>query len=287
MKGIYINLDRSVERRRSLLGHLSSVGFSQNDYVRFPAIEPVGDNIKLPLGVKSRGELGLYQSFIQVFSQIGNGDFEDIVHVIEDDIRFSGAAAISTSRLSRIMLSRPELANADIIFLDYFLTRDLFLEVMSIQRKVKSNQFVLLPAKSCYFACTTSFLVRKSSALRLSSLLKTYLVSAKRFAPVDLVLRSLLRNGSLIGYVAVPLIGSPSWEHDQNSTIQCLDSDAVRFARRSHLLLKLLASGIQTPYWCAQQLEHMTGVTSPLSASDDYHSFFSFFDSFKDRMKMF
>jgi len=233
------------------------------------------------------GELGIFQTCIQVFSKIADGDFEDVVHVIEDDIRFSNSAACSISSLSRMMLSRPELENTDIIFLDYFLTRDMFLEMMSIQHKLKSGQFILLPAKRCYLGCMSSFLLRKSSALRLSNLLKSVMQSAKPLAPVDLVVRSLLRNESLTGFVSVPLIGSPSWEHDQRSTIQCLDSDADGFTRRSHLLLKLLASGIESPYWCAQQLEQMTGVTSPVTISDDYTSFLSFFDSFRDRMRSF
>ena len=90
--------------------------------------------------------------------------------------------------------------------------------------------------------------------------------------------------GAISGFLIVPPLGAPSWEHDEDSTIQTHADNALRLSQRSHILLRLLASGIKSPFWCAQQLEKMYGVASPLASDDDVNGFLSYFDSLRRRM---
>jgi GR25 family glycosyltransferase involved in LPS biosynthesis len=288
LKGIFINLDRSSDRKELLLSQLDFAGLPAVEYQRFFAIEPAGDEPQLSKRLKSKGELGLFRSLASVLAQIGDGGFDDVVHVLEDDACFPAGIADAIAMVSRLMLSQPQLESADIVFLDYFLNRDLFAHVVSRRANLAPGSFQFLPAKQAYLACTGSFLVRRSSASYLSRLLSKILDSANSLAPVDLTLRALLRMGAVSGFLVVPLLGAPGWEQDEASTIQTDVDNAVRLSQRAHILLRLLASGIKSPpFWCAQQLEEMYGVASPLAPDSDANDFLFYFDSLRGRMLAF
>ena len=284
MRGVFINLDRCSSRKDSLLGQLDRAGLPSAEYQRFSAIEPAGGEPQLSKGLKSKGELGIFRSLVSVLAQIGDGGFDDVVHVLEDDACFPAGIADAIASVSRLMLSQPQLESADIVFLDYFLSRDLFAHVVSRRANLALGSFELIPAKRAYLASCSSFLVRRSSASYLSKLLSKILDSADSLSPVDLTLRGLLRMGALSGFLTVPLLGAPGWEHDVSSTIQTHADNALRLSQRSHILLRFLASGIKSPFWCAQQLEEMYGVASPLAPDSDANDFLSYFDSIRGKM---
>lgn len=287
MRGVFINLDRCSSRKDALLGQLDRAGLPSAEYQRFSAIEPAGGEPQLSKGLKSKGELGIFRSLVSVLAQIGDGGFDDVVHVLEDDACFPAGIADAIASVSRLMLSQPQLESADIVFLDYFLSRDLFAHVVSRRANLALGSFELIPAKRAYLASCSSFLVRRSSASYLSKLLSKILDSADSLSPVDLTLRGLLRMGALSGFLTVPLLGAPGWEHDESSTIQTHADNALRLSQRSHILLRFLASGIKSPFWCAQQLEEMYGVASPLALDSDANDFLSFFDSLRGKMPSF
>jgi len=284
VRGVFINLDRCSGRKDALLGQLDFAGLPSIEYHRFSAFEPAGDEPQLSKGLKSKGELGIFKSLALVLAQIGDEGFDDVVHVLEDDASFSAGIAGTIASLSRLMLSHPQLENADIVFLDYFLNRDLFAHIASSGANLAPGSFELIPAKSAYLACCGSFLVRRSSASYISRLLSKILDSADSLAPVDLTLCTLLQMGALSGFLTVPLLGAPAGEQDDDSTVQTHADNAVRSSQRAHILLRLLASGIKSPYWCAKQLEEMYGVASPLAPDCDVSDFLSYFDSLKGRM---
>jgi len=284
VRGVFINLDRCSGRKDALLGQLDFAGLPSIEYHRFSAFEPAGDEPQLSKGLKSKGELGIFKSLALVLAQIGDEGFDDVVHVLEDDASFSAGISGTIASLSRLMLSDPKLENADIVFLDYYLNRDLFAHVVSSGANLAPGSFEFIPAKDAYLACCGSFLVRRSSASYISRLLSKILDSADSLAPVDLTLRTLLKMGALSGFLIVPPLGAPAWEQDDDSTIQTHYDNAVRSSQRAHILLRLLASGIKSPYWCAKQLEEMYGVASPLAPDCDVSDFLSYFDSLKGRM---
>ena len=87
--------------------------------------------------------------------------------------------------------------------------------------------------------------------------------------------------------MTIPLLSAPGWEQDDDSTIQATADYALRLSQRSHILFRLLASGIKSPFWCAQRLEEMYGLASPLAPDSDANEFLSYFDALKDRMVFF
>ena len=287
MKGIYINLDRCTDRKNSLLEQLDLAGLPSTEYQRFSAVEPADDDPRLLQGLKSKGELGLFLSLASVFAQIGGGQFDDVVHVLEDDVSFSPDVSNAIALVSHELHSNPQLANVDIVFLDYFINRDLFAYVSSRRASLAPGLIDLIPASSSYLACTGSFLVRRTSATYLSTILFKILNSPISLAPVDLTLRALLRMGAMSGYMTVPPVCAPGWEQDEISTIQSNGDDALRVSQRSHILLRLLASGIKSPFWCAQKLEKIHGVTSPVKPEGDANDFLSYFDSLSEKMQNF
>ena len=250
-------------------------------------MEPLGDEPQLDRGLKSRGELGIWQSLVSVFGRISTGDFADVVHVVEDDAAFSEGIVAAIAEVSRLMLSASALGGADIIFLDYFLDRDLFAHVISRRAGLAPGSLELLPAKNAYLACCGSFLVKRSSAAYLSTLLARILESADVVMPVDIALRSLLRLGAISGFVVIPPLGAPSWEQDDSSTIQTHADSSVRLAQRSHLLLRHLAAGLKSPLWCAQRLEAMHGVECTLKPASGVEEFLLYFDSLRAKMPAF
>ena len=287
MKGVFINLDRCSSRKNSLLRQLEFAGLSTVEYQRFSAFDPVGDEPQLSKGLKSKGELGIFRSLVSVLNQISNEGFDDIVHVLEDDAHFPAGSAGAVASVSRLMLTQPNLFKADIIFLDYFLSRDLFAHVVSRQAKLAPGSFEFIPANPFFLGCIGSFLVRRSSASYLSMLLSRILDSAESLAPVDITLRKLLRLGVISGFLLIPTLGAPGWEQDIDSTIQVHTRNDLRLSQRSHILLRLLSSGIKSPFWCAQRLEEMYGVPAPLTPDDDINDFLQYFDSLKKRMPNF
>lgn len=287
VRGVFINLDRCPGRKDSLLSQLDNAGLPSVEYQRFSAFEPAGNEPQLSKGLKSKGELGLFRSLVLVLEQISSEGFDDVVHVLEDDAVFSSGSAGAIASISHFMLSRPQIENADVVFLDYFLTRDLFANIVSRRANLASGSFELIPASGAYLGCTSSFLVRRSSAPYLSRLLSKVLDSAESLSPVDITLRAFLRMGAISGFVLNPPLCAPGWEQDDDSTIQTFADNTLRLSQRSHILLRLLASGIKSPFWCAQQLEKMYGVASPLAPDGDVNDFLSYFDSLRVGMPSF
>ena len=61
--GIYINLDRSKDRGKSLLEQITLSGLEPNKYERISAFEPTDYEKEKLRGLKTRGEFGIWQSF--------------------------------------------------------------------------------------------------------------------------------------------------------------------------------------------------------------------------------
>ena len=249
MRGVFVNLDSCSGRKNSLINQLRSAGFSSGEYQRFSAFEPNGDEPQLAKGLKTKGELGLFKSLVSVLAQIGDEGSDAVVHVLEDDVIFPPGGSAPIESVSRLMLSHSLLRSADIVFLDYFLNRELFAHLISRRQCLAPGSIDLIPANRAYLAGTGSFFVRGSSASYLSRLLSNILDSSESLAPVDLTLRTLLSIGAISGFLIVPPLCAPGWDQDEDSTIQAGADPALRLSQRSHVLLRLLASGIQSPYW--------------------------------------
>jgi GR25 family glycosyltransferase involved in LPS biosynthesis len=79
IQGFYINLDRSIDRRRSIEAQIETLGIG-HIYKRFPAV----DGSKLaPIGRMRSAEVGIFRSHNDVLA--GARKVGKFIHVLEDD----------------------------------------------------------------------------------------------------------------------------------------------------------------------------------------------------------
>ena len=257
LSGLYINLDRSVKRRELLLAHLEAHDFG-GMYERFSALEPnVREALNLK-GLKTPGEYGIWKSIISALKYISvSNNCAPVVHLIEDDARFSPRASKILTYLANAMTRDVNLLRYDIIFADYFLTKNLFKVVVKQQGQIELK----LLAADAYLACLASFLIRKASAAFIAECLERIFVNSSKLLPVDLALRSIIRQGIVPCLCVSPPLGSCDWDMSQTSTIQDQSAMDLHKSRLAHILLRLCASGLATPIWCAERLVQLFGVT--------------------------
>jgi hypothetical protein len=106
--GIYINLDRSIERRAAMEAELARHGLGDR-YRRFPAAD--GNILGLPTSLTD-SEMGCFTSHYLVVRD--NRDCATHLHVVEDDAMFSRL----TDRMIRHVVSSNLMGRYDILFLD-------------------------------------------------------------------------------------------------------------------------------------------------------------------------
>lgn len=287
MKGLYINLDACVDRRRQLEQALNATGLDASTYARLAAVTASGTEAEFKRGLNSPGELGLWKSMISALRWIATGPFEAVVHVVEDDATFSASIPSAIQLATGLMLHNPAFQRVDLIFLDYFLDRQLCAAVSAPMPETEHSSIRFLKASKAYLGTTGSFLVRRSSAGYLSKVLERILATAEPLLAVDIVLRSLLQLGAIEGLLLAPPMGAPAWELNRTSTIQAETFATVRCSQRAHLLLRLLASGLQSADWCADRLAELHGVKTPIPKPNDTDTFLHFFETLQPRMVSF
>ena len=287
LNGVYINLDRCTNRRLSLVSRLEAAGIPSSDYLRFSGIEPIGNEPQLAKGLQNKGELGIWKSMLKVFRQVAVGEFDEVVHIVEDDAAFSDQLSKTLPSIKRLMLSKPPLGGADIVFLDYFLNRELFNQINARRTNLAPGSLEIAQASKSYLGCTASFLLKRSSANYIASILESILDTSDNLAPIDITLRSLIRLGAINAQMSVPPMGAVSWESDANSTIQDNADNSKKCAHRAHILLRLIMAGIESPFWCAEKLADLNNIKNPLSSQSNIEDFLGFFDSLYSKMPHF
>lgn len=287
MKGLYINLDTCVDRRRQLEQALNAAGLDASTYARLAAVTASGDEPEFSRGLNSPGELGLWKSMISALRWIATGPFEAVVHVVEDDATFSASIPSAIQLATGLMLTNPAFQRVDLIFLDYFLDQQLCAAVSAPMPETEQSSVRFLKASKAYLGTTGSFLVRRSSAGYLSKVLARILATAEPLLAVDIVLRSLLQLGAIEGLLMAPPMGAPAWELNTTSTIQAETFATVRCSQRAHLLLRLLASGLQSADWCTDRLAELHGVEPPIPKPNNTDAFLHFFETLQAQMVSF
>ena len=117
--GIYINLDRCKDRKKSFLEQITLSGLDPNKYERISAIEPTDYEKEKSRGLKTRGEVGVWHSFLFTLQHIAdNPSFHSFVHLLEDDSEFSPKIISAIEISEKIMANN---SNIDIVFWITFL----------------------------------------------------------------------------------------------------------------------------------------------------------------------
>lgn len=228
--GVYINLDRSTERRARVETELARHGLA-SDYVRFSACE-AGPADSAGSALKP-GEIGCFRSHCSVLRQFGSG--ERHLHIAEDDIVFSSRFAAVTGELVRSgMLDR-----YDLIFLDTVVAVGLEL-VGEFRRLLERNAaraergaaapVIVLDFHHHRFAGTSSYLVSRRAVARVAQLLERELAAGLTL-PLDLQYGRLVQTDGLRVGCAFPFATTVRLESAAETTIVGREGgDAIRFA---------------------------------------------------------
>ena len=271
--GFFINLERCVERRQTLLAHLGELGCEPGLYQRFEGIEPGDNHEHRSFGLTSKGELGIWRSVIALLQSIASQPGAEVVHVVEDDARLPAGAPLAIEKIASVMTSPPEgVKKLDLIFLDYYMNKELLETCLPAVRRARSQgpsaprEIGFLPSRF-YLASLTSFLVSRASAEYLASLLTRVLENSRPLPPVDLALRQLIQVGAVSCLISNPPLGAPAWESVQQSTIQT-EVDAVKIKTQAACILaRNFVSGVLSPEQCCQMLAELFDIEP--SCDDD------------------
>lgn len=228
--GIYINLDRSAERRAHVEAELDRYGLT-SDYVRFPACE-AGPKDSAGSTLEP-GEIGCLRSHSAVLRQFAGG--ERHIHIAEDDIVFSSRFAAVAGEIVRSGM----LARYDLVFLDTVVA--VGLELVSefrrlLERNVSRAQsgaatpLIVLDFHHHRFAGTSSYLVSGRAIARVAGLLERELARGPAL-PLDLLYGRLMHTDGLRVGCAFPFATTVRLESASDTTIVGREGgEAIRFA---------------------------------------------------------
>jgi GR25 family glycosyltransferase involved in LPS biosynthesis len=199
IRGFFINLDRSIDRRAQMESHLASHGLGDY-YRRFPAANGNPLNFPNPNNLLV-GELGCFTShYLLLKENIGS---TAPLHVVEDDVIFSRFTASVIGSL----LANNSFDDFDIIYLDSFVLTStvMYREFHRLFRqcttrdangKIQNADFQLIDMKTIEFASTASMMISPRSIQKLHDLYHAQLTAGTPSA-IDLFLRRKVQDGTL------------------------------------------------------------------------------------------
>lgn len=234
LRGFYINLDRSEERRRNAESEIVKLA-SLGPYQRFPAVD--GRRVTGWPDVKNRAELGCYLSHLSVIRQ--NVGCDGWLHIIEDDVAVSRFANSALSMVS----SQSNFDQFDVVFHSVTIKCNLF--ITQVFRKhfdmnttlsdmggvLAVKRFSALALGQFDFYGCVSYMINPRSIGRVAELL-TQSLNTEPFKPVDKVMSTLARTGELNMSCTVPYFVVPRLESE--STMQ----EELDLWRHSQILIK-------------------------------------------------
>jgi GR25 family glycosyltransferase involved in LPS biosynthesis len=220
MRGVYINLDRTPDRRREIETELVKLR-SLADYRRFSAID--GRETQFRPEIVMRGALGCYMSHLQVLREYAGSD--DWLHVIEDDALVSRYAETAI----RYVVTDPAYERFDLVFTNariiaypgHMVTlADMFDRSVETDAagNVTSLKIINAISLSDYqFFYTTSYLVNPRSITKVADAIEPSIMH-KPLKQVDGVYSDLSRSGVLSIGCLLPFVTIP--RPDVSTTIQ-------------------------------------------------------------------
>ena len=212
--GLYINLDRSIERRRAIESQLRRFNLS-NRYARFAAIEP--NDVPASAHVLP-GESACFHSHYQALKTGGTNGAA--VHIMEDDVLLS--AHLEQAARSLI---ESDLFGFDIVFTDTFVHT----EVMQLAFYKQAFDHALAGGKNAMkytvldlgqrqMACMSSYFVAPRSIAKVLKIYEDELALGPRM-PVDFCIRLAAQEDRLKIGCWFPFVTSIMLEQVTASTI--------------------------------------------------------------------
>ena len=240
IRGRYISLPTSTDRRARLEQHLQDLGVSAM-YGWFPAVR--GDTE----GAKARGlgpgEWGLWQSWIHLLDEeLINQDTEyDWLHITEDDVELSNPFQIFCQRLKS---SKPQY---ELLFTDMYVNPSIYRLLAQQHQNLQKGKKVEFK-QDAYTGCTASVLVHKESIRKLLNCLEDCVSQTRPLLPLDNQLRRLIHERKLSFARTAPFLTSVQKNSITKSTIQEPEKDdhSIVLTQRICINLRRKLSMIET-----------------------------------------
>lgn len=236
--GLYINLDRSPERRREIEEQLRMYGLFDR-YVRLPASD--GTSIPSPRSSLKPGEIGCFHSHYRALLQAKSGRLP--AHVVEDD-------AILSKHLDGFASKAIALGffdNFDIVFTETYVHANPFhLRFLKegMDRALDAHgrprldfEVLLFGLAMMELTCTSSYFVGANSIDRVLTVLKAEMDIGPRM-PLDHCLRAAADSGALRIACTMPFLTSIRLESIVDSTISSPHERAAGFDLALQTLLR-------------------------------------------------
>ncbi len=242
--GRYINMAASAERRAQMQAQFERLGCADR-YSRFNAVD--GRTVPAGQSSLSAAELGCFMSHYHCIAE-GGGDQH--VHIVEDDVVFSGQT------VPLLQVTTDEVMDqCDILFTDIFvpLNMNAIFNLMEYYRAsgviaarhVPPDQRA--PACIMYanirpieFAGATSYVVNRNSRHKIRRLLDREMAEGIS-APIDMVIRKLAGAGELTAYCTLPFLTAIRADSIYNTTMaergQDMASSMAFFLLRSYFFV--------------------------------------------------
>ena len=217
VRGRYISLPTSTDRRTRLEQHLKDLGASAM-YGWFPAVR--GDTEDAKARGLGPGEWGLWQSWIQLLEEeLINQDTEyDWLHITEDDVELSSSFRIFCQRLKS---SKPQY---ELLFTDMYVNPSIY-RLLAQQHQNLQKSGIVEFKQDTYTGCTASVLVHKESIPKLQKCLKECVSKTRPLLPLDNQLRRLIHERKLSFARTAPFLTSVQKSSITESTIQESEKD--------------------------------------------------------------
>lgn len=221
--GVYINLDRSSERRAAMEAQLGEGALGKR-YERLAAVE--GSAVHAGRRSMTPGELGCWLSHRLAWERCVSR--QSPCHVMEDDVTISD----SIEERVQAIVNAVDHQDWDIIFTD--LATSSLDEAMRILRDVQlqrtRKKFAILPLEiNTALSGTASYIINPLSAAKLLDLADP----DKHDTPIDLLIRHFVSCGQISAFVTTPFLTTISGfaEQSQISTGKAGEGDGNRFVR--------------------------------------------------------
>jgi GR25 family glycosyltransferase involved in LPS biosynthesis len=235
--GLYINLDRSLDRRRNVEQQLAELRL-QDCYVRFPAVE--GTLVNVPNSTLRPGEVGCFLSHHHALTQ--TRELGKCIHILEDDALLSRhVKPVVEDAISAGLFNSYDLLFTDsVVNCHLGLMKNLkkgFDEVKVPESGIlRFSDLKLMNLAQIFFASCTSYIVSARSIDRVLALYEQEIANGLN-TPHDIFVQQQVLAGKLRAACVFPFVTSTRIEDIVNSTIV---DQAERAGRASLIVMALL-----------------------------------------------
>lgn len=227
VSGFWINLDRAIERRRSMEKRLKDAGMGH--YQRVAGVDGAVNYAGLP----RPGVMGCWQSHLAAL-RLGAAA-GGVVHVLEDDTLLGvGAKHVMDPLVGVSGLGRYDLVFTDVL-LDYLTCQKYFRAFYEAALVVKPNavpeKVALVDLKGVIFSCLNSYFIHPQRIGRVLGMLEQEFrsLNMQNPEPIDMVVRRLVLSGVMTAAVTCPFLTSVDLDLMADSSIN--DPNAANLQR--------------------------------------------------------